>query len=223
MANNFIVKQDCYLGRPPENCQRWPVTDVPSPMSSIQAICKGSLAFLHSKNPGATQSTLFLRGGEGKATNPEQGQLGEIKNAKRFVCPNFFAFLTLVFPANTNYIQSKCKSSESHIVRGQDHLVKITEWTYTSQGGMLCTAVIVSLQGSSDRVIATVTYSANVVTHLILLSIIPSWFFKTGFLCIALTVLALTLQTRLALNSQIHCLYLPSAGIKGVHHHRLVC
>ena len=29
------------------------------------------------------------------------------------------------------------------------------------------------------------------------------WFFKTGFLCIALAVLGLTLYTRLALNSEI--------------------
>jgi hypothetical protein len=41
--------------------------------------------------------------------------------------------------------------------------------------------------------------------------------FETAFLCIALAVLELTLYTRLASNSEIR---LPSAGIKGVHHHR---
>jgi len=44
-------------------------------------------------------------------------------------------------------------------------------------------------------------------------------FFETGFLCVALAVLELTLKTRLALYSEI-CLPLPlSAGIKGVRHH----
>ncbi len=37
------------------------------------------------------------------------------------------------------------------------------------------------------------------------------FFFKTGFLCVALTVLELTLQTRLALNSEIR-LPLPPVG-----------
>ena len=43
------------------------------------------------------------------------------------------------------------------------------------------------------------------------------WFFKTGFFCVALAVLKLALQTRLALNSEI-CLPLPhtpSTGNKG--------
>ena len=43
------------------------------------------------------------------------------------------------------------------------------------------------------------------------------WFFKTGFFCVALAVLKLDLQTRLALNSEI-CLPLPhtpSTGNKG--------
>jgi hypothetical protein len=39
-------------------------------------------------------------------------------------------------------------------------------------------------------------------------------FFKTRFLCVALAVLKLALQTRLALNSQRSTC---SAGIKGVH------
>jgi hypothetical protein len=46
-------------------------------------------------------------------------------------------------------------------------------------------------------------------------------FLETGFFCIALAVLELTLYSRVALNSEIHlplpCL--PSAGIKGVYHH----
>ncbi len=37
------------------------------------------------------------------------------------------------------------------------------------------------------------------------------FFFKTGFLCVALTVLELTLQTRLAFNPEIR-LPLPPAG-----------
>jgi hypothetical protein len=45
------------------------------------------------------------------------------------------------------------------------------------------------------------------------------WFFETGFLCVALAVLELTLWTRLASNSEIAYLCLPSAGIKGVRHH----
>ena len=47
------------------------------------------------------------------------------------------------------------------------------------------------------------------------------FFFETGFLCIALSVLELTLYTRLASNSEI-CLPLLSQvlGIKGVCHHR---
>jgi hypothetical protein len=47
------------------------------------------------------------------------------------------------------------------------------------------------------------------------------WFFETGFLCAILAVLELTLWTKLALNSEIYLLYLPNAGIKGVHHHSL--
>jgi hypothetical protein len=44
----------------------------------------------------------------------------------------------------------------------------------------------------------------------------------TGFLCIALAVLKLALQIRLASNSQRStCLCLPSAGTKGVQHHHL--
>jgi hypothetical protein len=45
--------------------------------------------------------------------------------------------------------------------------------------------------------------------------------FLTGFLCVALAVLELTLLTRLASNSEIHLPLPLSAGIKGVHHHRL--
>ncbi|CAO2610707.1 hypothetical protein LEMLEM_LOCUS14770, partial [Lemmus lemmus] len=42
----------------------------------------------------------------------------------------------------------------------------------------------------------------------------------TKFLCVALAVLELTLYTWLASNSQgSTCFYLPSAGIKGMHHH----
>jgi hypothetical protein len=48
------------------------------------------------------------------------------------------------------------------------------------------------------------------------------WGLETGFLCGALAVLELTLQTRLASNSQrFTCLCLSSAGIKGVCHHHL--
>ena len=44
-------------------------------------------------------------------------------------------------------------------------------------------------------------------------------FFESGFLCVALAVLELTLQTRLALNSErSSCFYL-FARIKSVHHH----
>ena len=46
--------------------------------------------------------------------------------------------------------------------------------------------------------------------------------FETGFLCVALAILELTLQTRLASNSErLTCLCLPSPEIKGVHHHHL--
>lgn len=45
-------------------------------------------------------------------------------------------------------------------------------------------------------------------------------FSKTGFLCIVLTVLELTLYTRLSSNSQRSaCLYLRGAGIKGMSYH----
>jgi hypothetical protein len=44
-------------------------------------------------------------------------------------------------------------------------------------------------------------------------------FFETGFLCIILAVLELTLQTRLALDSEIHLPLPLPAGIKGVCHH----
>jgi hypothetical protein len=45
------------------------------------------------------------------------------------------------------------------------------------------------------------------------------FFFETGFLCVALAVLALTLYTRLTSNSEIRLPLPPSAGIKGVRHH----
>ena len=46
-------------------------------------------------------------------------------------------------------------------------------------------------------------------------------FFITEFLCVALAVLELSLQSRLTLNSQkSSCLCLTSAGIKGMHHHQ---
>jgi hypothetical protein len=46
--------------------------------------------------------------------------------------------------------------------------------------------------------------------------------FETGFLCVALIVLELALQTRLASNSQnFACLCIPSTGIKGMYHHCL--
>jgi hypothetical protein len=41
------------------------------------------------------------------------------------------------------------------------------------------------------------------------------FFFETGFLCVVLAVLELTLQTRLASNSEIHLLLPPEC----VHHH----
>jgi hypothetical protein len=47
-------------------------------------------------------------------------------------------------------------------------------------------------------------------------------FLETWFLYAALAVLKMALQTRLASNSQRStCLCLPSAGIKGFHHHCL--
>ena len=46
-------------------------------------------------------------------------------------------------------------------------------------------------------------------------------FFETGFLCVALAVLKLTLcRPGWPLTQKSACLCLPSAGIKGVHHHR---
>jgi hypothetical protein len=39
-------------------------------------------------------------------------------------------------------------------------------------------------------------------------------FFETGFLCVALAVLELTLQTRLTPTQRSACLCLPSAGLK---------
>ena len=41
--------------------------------------------------------------------------------------------------------------------------------------------------------------------------------FKTGFLCVALAIPKLTLYTKLALNSDLCLLLLPSARIKDVH------
>jgi hypothetical protein len=47
-------------------------------------------------------------------------------------------------------------------------------------------------------------------------------FSETGFLCVSLAVLELTVYTRLVLNSEI-CLPLPpSVGIKGVCHRRFL-
>ena len=43
--------------------------------------------------------------------------------------------------------------------------------------------------------------------------------FETEFLCVALEPVLELLLTRLASNSEITCLYFPSAGIKGVCHH----
>jgi hypothetical protein len=43
--------------------------------------------------------------------------------------------------------------------------------------------------------------------------------FETGSLYIALADLELTMYTKIALNSQITYLFLPSAGTKGVCHH----
>ena len=49
------------------------------------------------------------------------------------------------------------------------------------------------------------------------------FFFRTGFFCVALVVLELTLQTMLASNSQRSAYFcLLSDGTKGVHHHCLV-
>ena len=48
------------------------------------------------------------------------------------------------------------------------------------------------------------------------------WLFETGFLCVALAVLELALQTRLSSDSQrSSCLCFSSAGINGVCHHDL--
>ena len=44
-------------------------------------------------------------------------------------------------------------------------------------------------------------------------------FFETGFLCAALVVLYLDLQRRLTLNKRSAYFCLPSARIKGIHHH----
>ena len=46
-----------------------------------------------------------------------------------------------------------------------------------------------------------------------------SWVFETGFLCVALAVWELSLQTRLVSNIEIYMPLPPSAGIKGVHYH----
>lgn len=48
------------------------------------------------------------------------------------------------------------------------------------------------------------------------------YYFKTGFLDVALVVLELMLQSKLAANSQSStCLCLPGAGVKGVSQHHL--
>lgn len=44
-------------------------------------------------------------------------------------------------------------------------------------------------------------------------------FFKTEFLCVSFSALKLSLQIRLALNSEICFLLLPGAGIKGMCHY----
>ena len=44
------------------------------------------------------------------------------------------------------------------------------------------------------------------------------WLFKTGFLCVALDDLELTLWTRLASNSEIYLPLSPRHWIKSVHH-----
>ena len=47
------------------------------------------------------------------------------------------------------------------------------------------------------------------------------WKFETGFLCVALTVLELTLETRLATISEIHLPLPLESRIKGERHHCL--
>jgi hypothetical protein len=46
------------------------------------------------------------------------------------------------------------------------------------------------------------------------------WFFKTGFLYVALAVLELTLLSGWPRTQKSACPCLPSAGVKGMHHHR---
>ena len=49
-----------------------------------------------------------------------------------------------------------------------------------------------------------------------------SWFFETGFLCVVLAVLELTCRPGWPQTQKFACFCLPSAGIKGVRHHRPV-
>jgi hypothetical protein len=49
-----------------------------------------------------------------------------------------------------------------------------------------------------------------------------NFFFQDWFLCIALAVLELTCRPGWPRTQKSACFFLPSAGIKGVHHHRLV-
>ena len=94
---------------------------------------------------------------------------------------------------------------------------------YTS-GLFLHEVTIVRVQGTEQQTHCTIYRNQGRVSKVggnifIYLSIyLSSWFFKTVFFCVALKpVLELTLQIRLALNSQKSaCLCLPSAGIKDV-------
>ena len=88
------------------------------------------------------------------------------------------------------------------------HLCKIPLYTTEFLGILLPTNKVMNVVGYSIR------YEGSIITAL------PH---RTGFLCVALAVLELTLQIRLALNSQRPiCFCLLSVGIKGLGYHCLV-
>lgn len=60
----------------------------------------------------------------------------------------------------------------------------------------------------------------HIYTHMHMCCIFLLLFFKAGVLCVFLVALELTLNIRLALNSERStCLCLPSAVVKGISHH----
>ena len=67
-------------------------------------------------------------------------------------------------------------------------------------------------------------FKLNLYKAMLYLLLFLVYFLRQGFSVALECVLELTLQTRLASNSQRSaCLCLPSAGIKGMRHHRLSC